>query len=235
MAEKGYKDIVVYLDDFLIIAKSYDECQNILNILMQLLRELGFHINYNKLEGPAQTLTFLGVVLNSLAMTLSIPHDRITELRGLLVKTLSNGKITKRQIQSIVGKLNWITQCVYGGRFFMRCLIDRANGLKCPWHKSRITKDMKGDIMWWIQFMSVFNGTMPMVDQTPATPVSIDACPLAGGAYYCGDFVHTPWAGTEAADLPINYQEVLALEPAVARWAPLWKNKKVAVPVGAQP
>ena len=76
--------------------------------------------------------------------------------------------------------------------------------------------------------MRTFNGTMPMVDCRPATPVSIDACKLAGGAFYHGDIVHTPWT-KELLSLPINYLEVLALEPAVVLWAPLWRNKKVYI------
>ena len=76
--------------------------------------------------------------------------------------------------------------------------------------------------------MQTFNGTMPMIDCRPATPCSIDSCKLAGGAFYQGDFVHTMWK-PEIQSLPINYLEVLALEPAVTRWAPLWTNKKVFI------
>ena len=43
-----------------------------------------------------------------------------------------------------------------------------------------------------------------------------------------GDFVYKAWI-THEASLAINYLEVLALEPAVCRWAPLWINKKVYI------
>ena len=76
--------------------------------------------------------------------------------------------------------------------------------------------------------MYTFNGTMPIVDCRPATPIAIDACKVAAGAFYHGDFVHTPWS-PKTATLPINYLEVLALEPAVRRWAPALANKKVFV------
>ena len=76
--------------------------------------------------------------------------------------------------------------------------------------------------------MRTFNGTVPMIDCRPSTPCSIDSCKLAGGAFYRGDFVHTQWK-PEITSLPINYLEVLALEPAVMRWTPLWSNKKVFI------
>ena len=59
-------------------------------------------------------------------------------------------------------------------------------------------------------------------------PVCTDDCQIAGGAFHQGDFVYKAWSAHEAS-LPINYLEVLALEPAVGRWAPLWKNKKVFI------
>ena len=34
MAKKGYKTIVCYLDDFLIVAQTYDECIHTLNVLI---------------------------------------------------------------------------------------------------------------------------------------------------------------------------------------------------------
>ena len=42
MAKRGYRSIVVYLDDFLIIGATYAECLEILNCLVELLQESGF-------------------------------------------------------------------------------------------------------------------------------------------------------------------------------------------------
>ena len=107
----------------------------------------------------------------------------------------------------------------------MRCLIDKSNTLNKPWHRTHITIEMKKDIFWWLSFMRTFNGTVPMIDCRPSTPCSIDSCKLARGAFYQGDFVHTQWK-PEISSLPINSLEILALERAVMRWAPLWTNKK---------
>ena len=74
MTPKGVKSIVCYLDDCLIAAQTYDECIHTLNVLLHLVHQLGFHINYNKVEGPSQNLGFPGVVLDSINMTLSIPR-----------------------------------------------------------------------------------------------------------------------------------------------------------------
>ena len=75
-----------------------------------------------------------------------------------------------------------------------------------------------------------FNGSVPMVDPRPTTPVFIDACPIASGAVFNNQFLYTPWkswAGT--SELHINHKEALSLEIAARHWAHQWSNKKVIV------
>lgn len=82
-------------------------------------------------------------------MTLSVPDEKVTELRNDLQCFLQRTKVTKREIQSLSGKLNWVAQIVYGGRFHIRRLIDRSNTLKKQWYRTRVSADMKLDILWW--------------------------------------------------------------------------------------
>lgn len=49
----------------------------------------------------------------------------------------------------------------------MRRLIDSANKLHKPWHRQHVTKNMKQDIIWWLKFMEVINGYIPMSDCHP--------------------------------------------------------------------
>jgi hypothetical protein len=199
MAANGYKNIVIYLDDMLVIGATYEQCLRTMNALLRLLHRLGFHINYSKMEGPVQRLTFLGIVLDTLSMTLCIPHDKMQDVRNSLLRVNGARKITKRQLQSLAGKLSWLTQCIHGGRFHVQCLFDRISELGCPWHRTRVTVDMRKDIKWWLDFMHLFNGLTPMVDNRPASPVCIDACNIADGAYYDGEVIHTPWVSPPAS------------------------------------
>lgn len=227
MANRGY-NLVAYLDDFLIVAPTYKTCQAGLNTLMRLLRKLGFHLNYSKIEGPVQRLTFLGIVLDTLRMILELPSNKVQELYEELHSLSQHKKVTKLQLQKLAGRLNWATQCVYGGRYHMRRIIDASCKLQRPWHRTRLTRDMLADIHWWLHFLPTFNGCTPMIENRPAAPVSIDACNNAAGAFFLGDCVYTPW-DNNTQDLCISYKEVLALEPAATCWAPYWSNKKVYV------
>ena len=69
MARRGYNLLVTYLDDFLITAETESQCAEALNCLIQLLRELGFAIHWDKVADPTTKIIFLGIELDSIAMT----------------------------------------------------------------------------------------------------------------------------------------------------------------------
>ena len=52
--QQGCCNMLVYLDDFLLISESYEECLESLNRLIRLLRDLGFAIAWDKVEGPTK-------------------------------------------------------------------------------------------------------------------------------------------------------------------------------------
>ena len=68
----------------LVIGRSYGECLQTLNELLRLLRHLGFQINYKKIEGPTLEITFLGIVLNSITMNLSIPEENLRDVESTM-------------------------------------------------------------------------------------------------------------------------------------------------------
>ncbi len=119
MHAKGYKFIINMLDDFLVIGRTEGECWEALFVLLRLLRKLGFAINCNKVSSPAQRIVFLGILLDSVNMTLELPTDKIPDLEKTLEDTLQKRKISKRVLQSLAGKLNFAAQCIYGGHIYL--------------------------------------------------------------------------------------------------------------------
>ena len=231
MSSRGFNGLICYLDDFLIIAKTADECRARCLELIKLLRSLGFAINYNKVVGPAKQLTFLGVEIDTEEGVLRLPREKMSALLSNVKQLLLQRSVSKRQLQSLAGQLSWSSQVVHGGRPHLRRVLDRINCLKGPSHRTRITQDIRKDLAWWMHFGKTFNGALPMLDKRPAVPVCIDACLEAGGGFsYDGSFFHLPWSHWPgASEKCINYKEVLTLEPAANLFAPLWANKRVYV------
>ena len=84
MARRGYT-VISYLDDFLVIEETHEKCYQGYQILLELLQNLGFHINWKKVAEPAQKMTFLGVEIDSVSQQLSLPQEKLQEVRALLV------------------------------------------------------------------------------------------------------------------------------------------------------
>ena len=116
MARRGYDLVIVYLDDFLIISQSQIECQIALNILIQLLRKLGFSIHWGKVVDPTTKITFLGIELDSVAMMLRLPDEKLQSFKQELQGFLHRKRASKRQLQALAGRLSWAAGVVRGGR-----------------------------------------------------------------------------------------------------------------------
>lgn len=85
MARMGYNLIVVYLDDFLITAETESQCAEALNCLIQPLRKLEFAaIHWGKVVDPCTKITFLGIELDPIAMSLRLPEEKLQTLRNEL-------------------------------------------------------------------------------------------------------------------------------------------------------
>ncbi len=219
---------VIYLDDFLLVSPSFEECVSALNVTVSLLSQLGFYIAWEKIEGPAQRLIFLGVLIDSLAMRLELPEKKLNDLSLLLDTVAGRQRISKRQLDMLIGKLVWAARVVRGGRTFVRRLIDTSMRLKQPNHRICTRGPFMRDISFWRNFLAQFNGKALLI-QRRVTDLSTDACPIAWGTVYQGDWAYGTWAAEmpEADNLSINHKEVLALLFAARRWRGLWRGAQV--------
>ena len=78
----GIQWIGHYLDDFLLAGRpNLTECQLALE---QLLQQLGVRVAQDKTEGPSPVLTFLGIEINTLAMEVCLPKEKLQSLQALL-------------------------------------------------------------------------------------------------------------------------------------------------------
>lgn len=229
MARKGYSDLVAYIDDFLVVGKTYDECNRALHALIKLVRQLGFHISYDKVVGPTQQLTFLGLQINTQRCTLSLGADKLNKLEDQLRQFSTRRRATKRQLQQLAGSLNYACNAVRGGKFFLRRILDVMAPLQQQHHKARLSTEFKKDLAWWLTYLRVFNGTVYYA--ASQIHVWVDACNVSAGAFCAGDWVYTVYQCDAPAvqDLHINYKEVYAAVRALNVWAPRFRGQTVII------
>ena len=190
-ALQGFQGIIVYLDDFLIIAPTLEECQQAFGVLCKLLCNLGFQISPGKVVPPCQLLTFLGIQIDTVNLELSLPQEKLVETKALVQEFLHKKRANKHQLQCLAGKLNWASRVVYGGQTFLRRIIDHINCLRSTDAKFLLTTEFHLDIMWWHTFLQSFNGKCQFFNKLPMVDVQTDACTIGVGAYFHGDWVYS--------------------------------------------
>ena len=230
MAKHGFTAVVVYLDDFLVVGKTQAECLAAFEYLLQLLRDLGFSISWRKVVKPTTRLIFLGIELDTVRQCMSLPASKLVELQDLVTQFQKCVRASKRQLQQLADKLNWACRVVYGGRTFLRRILDTMNLLVKPSAQCKLTPDFYADIQWWCDFLQTFNGKHLFLSQN-RVEVATDACPMAARAVFSGDWLYNNF-GCESPTLSalhINHKEALAVCLAAERWAPAWANRQVFV------
>ena len=106
MLQNGATFIDHYVDDFITVgAPGSDECARNASTMHQTCAVAGAPVEERKSEGPATRLTFLGIEIDSVAMQLRLPEDKLAKLQKLLVQWRGKKGGTKKELQSLVGSL----------------------------------------------------------------------------------------------------------------------------------
>ena len=122
-----------YLDDFLIQGPPGNIlCQDTMDCFTTLCQNLGIPLAHDKTEGPVCKLVFLGLELDSVSQIVKIPEDKVVALKGLICDLLKVNKATLKDIQKVIGTMQFACRALIPGRTFMRRLIGLTSGVKRP-------------------------------------------------------------------------------------------------------
>ena len=81
---------------------------------------LGLPSAPEKLGGPATSLTFLGIEIDTVQQELRLPAKKLRRLQQTLAHWASKINPTKLELQSLIGLLSHAATVVRPGRIFMR-------------------------------------------------------------------------------------------------------------------
>lgn len=119
----------------------------------------------SKLEGPCTRITFLGVMIDTEAISVSVPLQKRQKIHDLLADWVNKKWGVKKELQSLVGSLIWLCQVLPQGRPFIQRFIKAQEAVKNPHHHVRITKPMIADIKWWDNMIKKWPGTQLIEDR----------------------------------------------------------------------
>ncbi|KAM4771085.1 uncharacterized protein WCC33_002900 [Rhinophrynus dorsalis] len=101
-------------------------------------------------------------------------------------------KITLREMQGLLGLLNFASRVIPMGRIFSRRLERATVGVRCPLHKIRITRQLREDLKVWEAFLINFNGVR-LWREPPRPNMQLQLYTDAAGAVGFGAFFQGQW------------------------------------------
>ena len=231
--EKFQLLIIHYSDDFLMFSR------NDLNVALEHLRQLkkAFkHLNIpvadDKLIGPETNLPYLGIEIDTVHFTISIPEDKVNEIMEQMPWWCGRRTCKLRDLQSLNGKLNFCSKAIPPGRMFTRRLIDLTKTpIQNPNHYITLTKDAREDIHWWCELLMTQNRAsfIPDPKRIYSTDLMLftDAAKFKGFGAICGSrWIQSRWP-SELYHEDIDFKELFAIWAAARTWGHEWASRRV--------
>ena len=173
-------------------------CLTLLCHLLCLFTELNVPIAPGKTFAPSQSLEFLGITLDSVHMSALLPTDKLDRARTLLQTWRKRSSCQLKELQSLIGILQFACRVIAPGRTFLRRLIALTCGIKQPYHFVRLNAGFYKDLSMWELFLTNWNGISLFLEseQTPSPSLQLftgAAGSIGFGGYLAGQWFHSHW------------------------------------------
>lgn len=147
---------VVYLDDALLVGRTFHLCWANVDATIQLLRRLGFTIHPDKsILVPTRSIEFLGFIIDSRSMTVSLTERRKTKLISACSIIVCDCFYKIRFVASVIGILiAALPGVMYAPLFYRQLELEKNDFLKR--HKGNLNRQMslsqaaKDQAQWWL-------------------------------------------------------------------------------------
>ncbi len=91
--------LIIYLDDILILNQDRNNILSDLRLVIETLQSLGFLISWKKsVTDPSQCLDYLGMVIDSLNLSFSLPSNKVDSIEALCKEALAKTSLPLRDI-----------------------------------------------------------------------------------------------------------------------------------------
>jgi hypothetical protein len=233
-------NFIHYVDDFVNVTKTEQLGQHGLAFICKTFDKLGLPIAPDKLEQPQTRVIFLGIIIDTEQMTLSLDETRLGEIKSMLVDWQSKTHASKRELQTIIGILSFASKAVVSGRSFLRRMIDAMKAIPDSGKMDQeypLKEQFFQDLQWWHTFVEAWNGTSLILENewTPSSALHIytDACQSGfSGVSKQGWYAHT-WTDEQEALAARNerdsmpWKELFAIAVAAQTFGPKLASKRV--------
>lgn len=222
-------DNISYIDDFAGAAHGKEMADKGLSQLQDTLNALGVIEARDKASYPSTTMVWIGILFDTIKMQLSIPADKLSDIRRLLHEWRCKRRASRHQIQQLLGKLFYIAQCCKPARLFVSRMLETLRQAP-PCGHTELGAEFQKDVLWFIDFLPAYNGVYMINKSMPDITVHVDSCLTGAGGLCDKSFYATPFPTFVLLEShPIHQLEMLNIVVAVKLFGENWHNKIVRI------
>lgn len=203
-----------FLDDFIILGTSPKEIRISSRLLVETLKNLGFPINEEKTDlTPRQSLEYLGVWFDLKLQEFSIPEEKVLKIRGICQKAMSAPFMSRRELEGLVGTLNFAASYIHLGRLHLLPIMKWMNRHTVTATRDRavpLDKKFRNILSVW-QDRSFLENPVPMHSPVPDREIMTDASQTG----WCGVLLpYKTWGlwPPELNQMSINWKELKTIQ-----------------------
>ena len=174
------------LDDFIFISSSKSLCYLYLQQFFSLAESLSIPVKQSKTVMPSTCVIVHGIEVDTLQMQARLPQDKL-EAAITLVRAFSRRrKVTLRELQSLIGTMNFACKVVVPGRPFLRRLSDLTMGIAKPHFHIRLGQEARLDLAAWLLFLENYNGSSLLINDLWHSSETLELFTDASGFGFAG-------------------------------------------------
>ncbi len=228
MRRKGHC-VLGYIDDYFGVARNQSAYDGF-DQLGALLERLGLEESCSKACAPDTEMVCLGVMFNTVTMTMEVTPERVEDTLDEVNKWLGKSQAKKKEVQILLGKLHFVCKCVRQGRVFVSRILNFLRTME-EGVVYLIPQEMRGDLKWFSRYLPTFNGVSlipPLHWSEPDAVLASDAC-LTGAGAVCGEwYFHAQFPDSILRlSLHISALELLTLVVAIKVFALHLKGTRI--------
>jgi len=225
--------IVIYIDDLLVLASSFEQCIRDAQLVVDTLVKLGFHIKVKKcVFTPSQDVFFLGYLWNMRAMSVSLPEEKLTNIKDFCSRAVETSRVSVKLLQRLFGVILAARPAVAmtraRSRGIQRLILDNYEGTKKSAKKSiRLSNWAREDIRWWLELeVSDCHMSLKDIPVWDTIRLATDAMDTAIGSVIQGIVMYEE-LDPRTQRARIAHKEWLAFEKTVLASLPDLRNRVV--------
>ncbi|XP_073685315.1 uncharacterized protein [Garra rufa] len=227
--------LIHLLDDFLVISPPDAIPAAHISTVQKVFSDLGIPIAQEKTMGPATSIEFLGINLDSAKFQASLPKEKIDRIILVSSTLLSSSSCSKRELLSLLGHLNFAMRIIPQGRPFISHLLSLASSVHALEDLITLSHACRNELRLWIMFLKQWNGLSLFYNNLISSPIDIqlftEAAPTTGfGGFYQGRWFASPWPPElQGSPQSSAFFELYPLVVAAFLWGNEWASKSILV------